>query len=86
MFSNKDNFEKKNISRRDFMKLMGAGSLFVGLGALGIPNMIKNIREASALTASAQGASTTNTTNTTGASTTNTTSTGGSVALGYSSV
>ena len=63
------------------MKLMGAGSLFVGLGALGIPNMIKNIREASALTASAQGASTTNTTNTTGASTTNTTNaTGGSVA------
>ena len=45
MFSNKDNFEKKNISRRDFMKLMGAGSLFVGLGALGIPNMLKNIEK-----------------------------------------
>ena len=36
-------------SRRDFVKLMGAGSLFVGLNALGIPNIIKNIREASAL-------------------------------------
>jgi hypothetical protein len=60
---------------------MGAGSLFVGLGALGIPNMIRNIREASALTASAQGASTTNTTNATGASTTNTTNaTGASIA------
>jgi hypothetical protein len=48
MFSDK-------VSRRDFVKLMGAGSLFVGLGALGIPNIIKNIREVSALTASAQG-------------------------------
>ena len=81
MFSSKDNFERKNISRRDFVKLMGAGSLFVGLGALGIPNMIKNIREASALTASAQGTNATNTTNATGATTTNTTNaTGGSVA------
>jgi pimeloyl-ACP methyl ester carboxylesterase len=61
MFSNK-------VSRRDFVKLMGAGSLFVGLGALGIPNIIKNIREATALTASAQGASIANTTNATGAS------------------
>jgi pimeloyl-ACP methyl ester carboxylesterase len=50
------------------VKLMGAGSLFVGLGALGIPNIIKNIREASALTASAQGANATNTTNATGPS------------------
>jgi pimeloyl-ACP methyl ester carboxylesterase len=61
MFSDK-------VSRRDFVKLMGAGSLFVGLGALGIPNIIKNIREASALTASAQGANATNTTNATVAS------------------
>jgi hypothetical protein len=42
MFSNK-------VSRRDFVKLMGAGSLFVGLGALGIPDIIKNIREVSAM-------------------------------------
>ena len=53
---------------RDFMKLIGAGSLFVGLGAIGIPNILKNFREASALTASAQGVNATNTTNATGAS------------------
>jgi hypothetical protein len=43
MFSNKDNFERKNISRRDFVKLIGAGSLFLGSSALGIPNDRKNI-------------------------------------------
>ena len=76
MFSSKDDFEKKNISRRDFMKLLGAGSLFVGLGAIGIPNVLKNIKAVSA-----QGATTTNTTNATGATTTNTTNaTGASVA------
>ena len=47
MFSSKDDFEKKNISRRDFMKLLGAGSLFVGLGAIGIPNILKNIESVS---------------------------------------
>jgi pimeloyl-ACP methyl ester carboxylesterase len=76
MFSNKDDFENKNISRRDFMKLLGAGSLFVGLGAIGIPNVLKNIKAVSA-----QGATITNTTNATGATTTNTTNaTGASVA------
>jgi pimeloyl-ACP methyl ester carboxylesterase len=76
MFSNKDDFENKNISRRDFMKLLGAGSLFVGLGAIGIPNVLKNIKAVSA-----QGATTANTTNATGATTTNTTNaTGASVA------
>jgi pimeloyl-ACP methyl ester carboxylesterase len=68
---------EKNISRRDFMKLLGAGSLFVGLGVIGIPNVLKNIKAVSA-----QGATTTNTTNATGATTTNTTNaTGASVAL-----
>ena len=58
------------------MKLLGAGSLFVGLGAIGIPNVLKNIKAVSA-----QGATTTNTTNATGATTTNTTNaTGASVA------
>jgi pimeloyl-ACP methyl ester carboxylesterase len=57
------------------MKLLGAGSLFVGLGAIGIPNVLKNIKAVSA-----QGATTTNTTNATGATTTNTTNaTGASV-------
>jgi pimeloyl-ACP methyl ester carboxylesterase len=70
MFSDKDNF-----SRRDFVKMMGAGSLFVGLGVLGIPNIFKNIKGASA-----QGANATNTTNATVASATNTTNaTGASV-------
>ena len=58
------------------MKLIGAGSLFVGLGALGIPNVLNNIKRALA-----QGATPTNTTNATGASSTNTTNaTGASVA------
>ena len=38
------------ISRRQFIKLVGAGTLFFGLGAFGIPNLLKNIREASAIT------------------------------------
>jgi hypothetical protein len=76
-----NNFDEKKIPRKDFLKIMGAGSLFVGLGALGIPNILKNFREASALTASAQGANATNTTNATGATSTNTTNaTGASVA------
>ena len=37
------------------MKLVGAGSLFVGLGAIGIPSVLKNINGVSAMTASAQG-------------------------------
>ena len=65
MSGEKDNFKNLKVSRKDFIKLMGAGSLFVGFGAFAIPNIIKNIREASALTASAQGANATNTTNAT---------------------
>ena len=58
------------------MKLLGAGSLFVGLGAIGIPNILKNIK-----VVSAQGVTTTNTTNVTVASTANmTNATGASVA------
>jgi pimeloyl-ACP methyl ester carboxylesterase len=56
------------------MKLLGAGSLFVGLGAIGIPNVLKNIKAVSA-----QGATTTNTTNATGATTTNTTNATGAL-------
>jgi len=58
-----DSLKDKKISRPEFLKLMGAGSLFLGLGAFGISNVLKNIREASAITA--QGA---NATNATGAS------------------
>jgi Epoxide hydrolase N terminus len=71
-----DIFGKIDVSRRDFMKLIGAGSLVVGLGALGIPNVLNNIKGALA-----QVATPTNTTNATGASSTNTTNaTGASVA------
>jgi pimeloyl-ACP methyl ester carboxylesterase len=68
MFENHDIFGKKDVSRRDFMKLIGAGSLFVGLGALGIPNVLNNIKGALA-----QVATPTKATNATGASATNTT-------------
>ena len=47
MSTDQDNF-KKEISRKGFLKLMGAGSLFLGLGALGIPNVLKTFGEASA--------------------------------------
>jgi pimeloyl-ACP methyl ester carboxylesterase len=63
-----DSLKDNQISRRGFLKLMGAGSLFLGLGAFGISNILKNIREASAITALAQGANATNATNATGAS------------------
>jgi hypothetical protein len=43
---NHDIFGKIDVSRRDFMKLIGAGSLAVGLGALGIPNILNNIKGA----------------------------------------
>ena len=75
MFENYDIFGKIDISRRDFMKLIGAGSLLVGLGVSGIPNVLKNIKEVSA-----QVATTTNTTNATGASATNTTNATGASA------
>ena len=71
-----DNFGRNIFSRKDFLKLIGAGSLFVGLGALGIPNVLNNIKGALA-----QVATPTNTTNATGATSTNTTNaTGASVA------
>jgi pimeloyl-ACP methyl ester carboxylesterase len=55
-----DGFGHNIFSRKDFLKLIGAGSLFVGLGASGILNVLKNIKGASATS--------TNTTNATGAS------------------
>jgi pimeloyl-ACP methyl ester carboxylesterase len=60
--SSKDN----KISRREFVKIMGAGSLFFGLGALGISNVLNNIRKASA-----QGANATNATGASAAPTSN---------------
>jgi pimeloyl-ACP methyl ester carboxylesterase len=60
MSDNPDSSKNNRISRRDFMKIAGAGAFFLGVGAAGIPNILNYIREASA-----QGA---NATNTTGAS------------------
>src|SRR5687768_1580196 len=48
MSEEKDNFKGLKISRKDFMKMMGAGSLFLGLGAFGISNILKTFPEASA--------------------------------------
>ena len=47
MSADEDNFDDRKIPRRDFLKLMGAGSLFFGLGALGISNVLNTFREAS---------------------------------------
>jgi pimeloyl-ACP methyl ester carboxylesterase len=58
-----DGLKDNQISRREFMKLAGAGTFFLGLGAIGISSVLNNIREASA-----QGANATNATNATGAS------------------
>jgi len=46
MFGDQENF-KKEISRKDFIKLMAAGSLFLGLGTFGVSNFLKTF-EASA--------------------------------------
>ena len=40
----------KQFSRREFLKLLGAGSLSLGVGIFGISNILKTFREASALT------------------------------------
>ena len=47
MSADQDNFGDRKIGRKDFLKLMGAGSLFFGLGALGISNVLNTFREAS---------------------------------------
>ncbi|MFL6424291.1 MAG: twin-arginine translocation signal domain-containing protein, partial [Nitrososphaeraceae archaeon] len=60
MSDKQDSLKDNQISRRGFLKLAGAGTFFLGLGAFGISNILNNIREASA-----QGA---NATNATGAS------------------
>ena len=62
MSDKQDGSKDKQYSRREFMKLAGAGTLFLGLGALGISNLSKDIREVSA---TAQAAPPSNNTNTT---------------------
>lgn len=55
MSDKQDGFKDKQFSRREFMKLIGAGTLFLGLGTFGI-------REASAITETAPPSNNTNTT------------------------
>jgi hypothetical protein len=57
MSDQQDSLKNNQISRRDFMKLAGAGTFVLGLSAFGIPNILNNIRGASA-----QGANATNAT------------------------
>jgi pimeloyl-ACP methyl ester carboxylesterase len=43
-----NSFKDKQTSRREFLKIIGTGSVFLGLGAFGISNFLKNIGGASA--------------------------------------
>jgi pimeloyl-ACP methyl ester carboxylesterase len=47
---NQDSLKDKLFSRREFLKLLGAGSLSLGMGIFGISNILRTFREASALT------------------------------------
>jgi hypothetical protein len=62
MSDRQDGLKNKQFSRREFVKLMGAGTMFLGLGAFGISNLLKNIKEASATTEAAPLNNNTNTT------------------------
>ena len=50
MSDDQDSLKDKQFSRREFLKLLGAGSLSLGLGVFGISNVLKTFREASAIT------------------------------------
>jgi pimeloyl-ACP methyl ester carboxylesterase len=56
MSDEQDSLKDKRISRREFMKIAGAGALFLGLGVSGISNLLNNIGEASAQRANATNA------------------------------
>ena len=62
MSDKQDGLKNEQYSRRDFVKLMGAGTVFLGLGAFGISNLLKNIKEASATPEAAPSSNNTNTT------------------------
>ncbi len=49
MSDDQDSLKDKQFSRREFLKLLGAGSLSLGLGVFGTSNILKTIREASAI-------------------------------------
>lgn len=62
MSDKQDGLKNGQFSRREFVKLMGAGTVFLGLGAFGISNLLKNIKEASATPEAAPSSNSTNTT------------------------
>src|SRR5215212_7787304 len=49
MSDDQDSLKDKPFSRREFLKLLGAGSLSLGLGVFGISNLLTNFREVSAI-------------------------------------
>ena len=49
MSDDQDSLKYKQFSRREFLKLLGAGSLSLGVGIFGISNILKTFREASAI-------------------------------------
>jgi hypothetical protein len=53
MSDKQDGLKNEQFSRWEFVKLMGAGTLFLGLSVFGISNLLKNIKEASATTEAA---------------------------------
>ena len=50
MSDEQDSLKDKQFSRREFLKLLGAGTLSIGVGIFGISNILKTFRETSALT------------------------------------
>jgi Stress responsive A/B Barrel Domain len=72
MSDKQDGLKIRQFSRRDFMKLVGAGGLFLGLGALGMSNLKNIVGEASATLGAAAPPSNNNTNATTITNTTTT--------------
>jgi hypothetical protein len=53
MSDKQDGLKNHQFSRRDFVKLVGAGTMFLGLSVFGVSNLLKNIKDASATTEAA---------------------------------
>ena len=57
-----DGLKNEQFSRGEFVKLMGTGTMFLGLSVFGISNLLRNIKQASATTRAASPNNNTNTT------------------------
>jgi hypothetical protein len=53
MSDKQDGLKNHQFSRRDFVKLVGAGTMFLGLSVFGVSNLLKNIKDTSATTEAA---------------------------------